>query len=201
MTNLNAPLLAMPRRQRDGRSASSAPHQPAHLSSENRGCGQQNENLKPHRQSPKVPEPAPDDRNSPTARKHGGVSSLSFLPTPGQVPASLPGMSTRPRSQAGPPMTLGNMRANGVRSLDVCCWQCHHRTILSADPWPDRAWSAPGAASSVPTPGRTGGRSRCWRRWHTMRRSDQQCGPKSDRQTGMPLARSRGALQVPVGRT
>jgi len=35
------------------------------------------------------------------------------------------------------PMTLGNMRANGVRSLDVSCWQCHHRTILSADPWPD----------------------------------------------------------------
>ena len=41
------------------------------------------------------------------------------------------------RSQAGPPMTLGNMRANGVRSLDVSCWQCHHRAILSADPWPD----------------------------------------------------------------
>jgi hypothetical protein len=35
------------------------------------------------------------------------------------------------------PMTLGNMRANGVRSLDVCCWVCHHRTILSADPWSD----------------------------------------------------------------
>jgi hypothetical protein len=50
---------------------------------------------------------------------------------------SSPGMSTRPRSQAGPPMTLGNMRANGVRSLDVCCWQCHHRAILNADPWPD----------------------------------------------------------------
>jgi hypothetical protein len=49
----------------------------------------------------------------------------------------LSGMSTRPRSEAGPPMTLGNMRANGVRSLDVSCWQCHHRTILSADPWPD----------------------------------------------------------------
>jgi hypothetical protein len=30
----------------------------------------------------------------------------------------LPGMGTRPRSQSGPPMTLGNMRANGVRSLD-----------------------------------------------------------------------------------
>jgi hypothetical protein len=34
-------------------------------------------------------------------------------------------------------MTLGNMRANGVRSLDVCLWLCHHRAILSADPWPD----------------------------------------------------------------
>jgi hypothetical protein len=34
-------------------------------------------------------------------------------------------------------MTLGNMRANGVRSLDVSCWQCHHRRIMSADPWPD----------------------------------------------------------------
>ena len=35
------------------------------------------------------------------------------------------------------PMTLGNMRANGVRSLDVSCWTCHHRTFLSAEPWPD----------------------------------------------------------------
>jgi hypothetical protein len=49
----------------------------------------------------------------------------------------LTGMSTRPRSPPGDPMTLGNMRANGVRSLDVCCWQCHHRAILSADSWPD----------------------------------------------------------------
>jgi hypothetical protein len=49
----------------------------------------------------------------------------------------LTAMGTRPRSQAGPPMTLGNMRANGVRSLDVSCWQCHQRTIMSADPWPD----------------------------------------------------------------
>jgi hypothetical protein len=35
------------------------------------------------------------------------------------------------------PMTLGNMRSNGVRSLDVSCWQCHHQAIVSADPWPD----------------------------------------------------------------
>jgi hypothetical protein len=25
-------------------------------------------------------------------------------------------------------MTLGNMRANGVRSLDVCCWLCESLT-------------------------------------------------------------------------
>jgi hypothetical protein len=49
----------------------------------------------------------------------------------------LAGMSKRPRSEVGQPMSLGNMRANGVRSLDVSCWQCHHRTILRADPWPD----------------------------------------------------------------
>ena len=35
------------------------------------------------------------------------------------------------------PMTLGNMRANGVRSLDVSCWVCHHNAIVSAEPWPD----------------------------------------------------------------
>jgi hypothetical protein len=34
-------------------------------------------------------------------------------------------------------MTLGNMRANGVRSLAVSCWQCHHEAILSVEPWPD----------------------------------------------------------------
>jgi hypothetical protein len=44
----------------------------------------------------------------------------------------------RPRSNNPiEPMTLGNMRANGVRSLEVSCWQCHHRAIMSADPWPD----------------------------------------------------------------
>jgi hypothetical protein len=37
----------------------------------------------------------------------------------------LTGMSTRPRSQAGEPKTLGNIRANGVRSLADSSWQCH----------------------------------------------------------------------------
>jgi hypothetical protein len=34
------------------------------------------------------------------------------------------------------PMTLGNMRQLGVRSLDVSCWNCHHQAVLSADRWP-----------------------------------------------------------------
>jgi hypothetical protein len=33
--------------------------------------------------------------------------------------------------------TLGNMRANGVRSLAVSCHLCHHEAVLSADSWPD----------------------------------------------------------------
>lgn len=35
------------------------------------------------------------------------------------------------------PMTLGNMRSLGVRSLDVTCDLCHHEVILPADGWPD----------------------------------------------------------------
>jgi hypothetical protein len=31
-------------------------------------------------------------------------------------------------------MTLGTMRANGVRSLDVSCWQCHHEAIFERGP-------------------------------------------------------------------
>jgi hypothetical protein len=51
------------------------------------------------------------------------------------------------------PMTLGNMRENGVRSLAVSCWQCQHRAIMSADPWPDHV--------PVPTFGRRMVCTRC----------------------------------------
>jgi hypothetical protein len=43
-------------------------------------------------------------------------------------------MATK-RTEPIAPMDLANMRENGVRSLAVSCWICHHR---SADPWPDR---------------------------------------------------------------
>jgi hypothetical protein len=35
------------------------------------------------------------------------------------------------------PMTLGNMREFGLRSLFVSCWNCHHQAVLSAERWPD----------------------------------------------------------------
>lgn len=38
--------------------------------------------------------------------------------------------STRYR---GPPMTLANMRANGVRSLSVRCELCHHEAVINVD--------------------------------------------------------------------
>jgi hypothetical protein len=35
------------------------------------------------------------------------------------------------------PMTLGNMRQLGIRSLAVIFSTCHHQAVVSADRWPD----------------------------------------------------------------
>jgi hypothetical protein len=35
------------------------------------------------------------------------------------------------------PMTLGNMRANGVRSLIVYCGTCHRDAVFDVDRYPD----------------------------------------------------------------
>jgi hypothetical protein len=35
------------------------------------------------------------------------------------------------------PMTLGNMRSLGVRSIAVTCELCHHAAVLSVEPWHD----------------------------------------------------------------
>src|SRR5262249_48318321 len=34
-------------------------------------------------------------------------------------------------------MTLGNMRQNGVRGLDITCLHCGHHTEVNVDRWPD----------------------------------------------------------------
>jgi hypothetical protein len=52
--------------------------------------------------------------------------------------AATQGCPLMTRSPAPPrPMTLGNMRANGVRSLSVSCWLCHRAAVLAVDRWPD----------------------------------------------------------------
>jgi hypothetical protein len=35
------------------------------------------------------------------------------------------------------PMTLGNMRRLGVRSIAVSCLVCHHAAVMSTEAWPD----------------------------------------------------------------
>jgi hypothetical protein len=82
------------------------------------------------------------------------------------------------------PMTLGDMRENGVRSLDVSCWQCHHRAILSADPWPDDV--------AVPT---FGPRMVCtaWALTGAMVVNTSKPGP--DRRTGLRNAEGKSVVR------
>ena len=42
------------------------------------------------------------------------------------------------RQPHGPPMTLGNMREQGVRGLAVYCLNhsCRHHTVINVDDWP-----------------------------------------------------------------
>jgi hypothetical protein len=42
-----------------------------------------------------------------------------------------------PTRYQGPPMTLANMRAQGVCSLSVTCHLCHHEALLNADRFAD----------------------------------------------------------------
>ena len=42
-----------------------------------------------------------------------------------------------PKEYSGPPATLGNIRANGVRSLLVSCNTCTHSAVLNVDRYGD----------------------------------------------------------------
>jgi hypothetical protein len=53
--------------------------------------------------------------------------------TPGKKP---PARFIKKREVAGP-MTLGNMRRLGMRSLDVTCKACGHHATFNVDAWPD----------------------------------------------------------------
>ena len=73
---------------------------------------------------------------SSLVRKHGSFRGETGSPGPsGQMSANVGRM---PRNRyTGPPMTLRNMRAQGVRSLSISCFLCHRGTVLSVDRWPD----------------------------------------------------------------
>jgi hypothetical protein len=64
-----------------------------------------------------------------------GLLYAGGAPYPGWMAPKHP--QPRPRSAAGPPMTLGNMRSLGVRSIAITCELCHHAAVLSVEPWPD----------------------------------------------------------------
>jgi hypothetical protein len=42
-----------------------------------------------------------------------------------------------PNRYRGPPMTLANMRENGVRSLSVTCELCQHAALMNVDAFGD----------------------------------------------------------------
>jgi hypothetical protein len=51
-----------------------------------------------------------------------------------------PPAKRRPDTYRGPPVTLGDIRAHGVRRLLIYCsagLYCHHSATVDADRWPD----------------------------------------------------------------
>jgi hypothetical protein len=55
-------------------------------------------------------------------------------------PHDEPPAKRRPDAYRGAPVTLGNMRAHGVRRLLIYCCDglyCHHSATVDADGWPD----------------------------------------------------------------
>ena len=71
------------------------------------------------------------------------------------------------KGRLGPPMTLGNMRANGVRPLAVWCFgrACNHHSIFDVSNYPDDV--------SVPS---FGPRFRCERCGHIFADGRQNWG-------------------------
>jgi hypothetical protein len=46
-------------------------------------------------------------------------------------------MATTTRAKPGPPMTLANMRKNGVRAVSATCEACNHKADVVVDALPE----------------------------------------------------------------
>jgi hypothetical protein len=68
--------------------------------------------------------------NAPSTMIHGYVCLFC------SCSRTAPGHSRRMQRYDGPPMTLGNMRAHGVRSIEVYC-QCGREEQVVVDALPD----------------------------------------------------------------
>ena len=73
------------------------------------------------------------------------------------------------RSKPGPPMTLANMRQNGVRMVTASCANCGHQADVNVDALPESV-HVPEAGQRLRC-SRCGGK-RVWTRpaWHTSQR-------------------------------
>jgi hypothetical protein len=75
------------------------------------------------------------DKNPPAAMSSVTPTDKALV----YIYARIAGWAARRLNEPIELMTLGNMRENSVRSLDVSCYQCDHRAIMRADRWPRRA--------------------------------------------------------------
>jgi hypothetical protein len=70
------------------------------------------------------------------------------------------------RAKTGPPMTLANMRANGVRAVTATCQACGHQADISVDALPETL-TVPEAGTRFRS-GSCGGKTISTRpAWHT----------------------------------
>jgi hypothetical protein len=82
----------------------------------------------------------------------------------------------------GPPMTLGNMRANGVSSLSVRCELCRHEAVLNVDAFND--------AVPVPSFGPRMVCTSCGIHWR--RRAPELAGARADQKPDWPAVALMG---------
>lgn len=74
-----------------------------------------------------------------------------------------------PRTKPGPPMTLANMRQNGVRVVGATCEACGHRADVNVDALPESV-HVPEAGQRLRCSACGGKRVLTRPAWHTARR-------------------------------